>query len=88
MIAVKSISCGILRGLLNLRAMNEERLVEIETKIAHQEVLVGELNQVITRQQETIDQLQAALKKFFNQYRERNGDGNTVGPADQKPPHY
>jgi SlyX protein len=67
--------------------MNEQRLIDIETKIAHQEILVSELNQVIAQQQETIDQLQAALKKFFKQFREKNGDGD-VGPADQKPPHY
>jgi SlyX protein len=67
--------------------MNEQRLVDIETKIAHQEVLVIELNQVIAQQQETIDQMQAALKKFFKQFRERNL-GTDIGPADQKPPHY
>ena len=67
--------------------MNEERLIEIETKLAHQEILVSELNQVIALQQETIDGLQAALKKFFKQYREKNGDGE-IGPGDQKPPHY
>lgn len=65
----------------------EERFIEIESKMAHQEVLVAELNAVIAEQQETITQMQAALKKFFKQYRERNGDGE-VGPADQKPPHY
>ena len=67
--------------------MNDQRLIDIEIKIAHQENLVGELNQVIARQQETIDQLQASLKKFFKQYRETNGDG-AIGPADEKPPHY
>ena len=67
--------------------MNEERLIDIETKLAHQEVLLGELNDVMARQQETIEELKSALKKFFNQYREKHGDGD-IGPADQKPPHY
>ena len=73
--------------MLNPLHMSDQRLIDIETKIAHQEILVMELNQVIAQQQETIDQMQSALKKFFKQYRERNGDG-PVGPADQKPPHY
>ena len=68
--------------------MNEQRLIEIETKLAHQEVLIGELNQVIARQQETLDQLQTGLKGFFKRYREVNGDGTQVGPANEKPPHY
>ena len=68
--------------------MIDERLVEIETKLAHQEILIGELNQVIAQQQETIDQLQAGLKGFFKQYRELHGDGTTIGPANEKPPHW
>jgi SlyX protein len=73
--------------VLDQRNMSEQRLIDIETKIAHQEILVSELNQVIAQQQETIDQLQAALKKFFKQFREKNLGGD-IGPADQKPPHY
>lgn len=68
--------------------MNEQRLIEIETKLAHQEILISELNQVIARQQETIDQLQAGLKGFFKRYGELNGDSTQVGPANEKPPHY
>ena len=79
--------CGIGVQVLLAFDMNEERLIEIETKLAHQEVLMSDLNQVIARQQETISGLQTALKKFFKQYRDKHGDGE-VGPADQKPPHY
>ena len=67
----------------------EERLIEIEIKIAHQENLIGELNQVISRQQETLDQLREGLKKFFKHYREINGDKSVpTGSGDEKPPHY
>jgi SlyX protein len=31
--------------------MNEERLIEIESKLAHQEMLIEELNQVLYKQQ-------------------------------------
>ncbi len=69
--------------------MNDQRLIDIETKLAHQEILISELNQVIATQQATIDQLQAGLKGFFKRFREVNGeDGTQVGPAGEKPPHY
>lgn len=61
--------------------MNEDRLIEIETKLAHQEILVSELNQVIAQQQETIDGLEKAIKKFFKQFQEAPHE-------NKKPPHY
>jgi SlyX protein len=66
--------------------MQDERLVDIETKLSHQEILIEELNQVLYRQQETIDQLQKALKVLVKRVPE--GLGNEIGPAKQKPPHY
>lgn len=63
--------------------MNEQRLVEIETKLAHQELLIGELNQVISDQQSTIDQLQISLKKLLQGYL-----GSRENPRNEKPPHY
>ena len=64
--------------------MNEQRLIEIETKLAHQEVLITELNHVIAQQQSAISQLQSALKSFLNGY---------LGSKDkehvnERPPHY
>jgi SlyX protein len=67
--------------------MEENRLIDIETKLAHQEVLISELNQVIATQQATLNELTAGLKGFFKRYKELD-DGNPIGPADQKPPHY
>lgn len=62
--------------------MDDERLIHIETKLAHQELLIDELNQVIYKQQETIDQLEKALKILIKQVRP------ATGPANEKPPHY
>lgn len=64
--------------------MNEQRLIEIETKLAHQEVLITELNQVISQQQNTISQLQASLKSFLNGYLVSKDKEH----ANEKPPHY
>lgn len=66
--------------------MNEQRLIEIESKLAHQEVLIGELNQVIANQQAAIDEMSNGLKGFFKRFGDINGP--EIGPANQKPPHY
>jgi SlyX protein len=65
--------------------MNEERLIEIETKLSHQENLLEELHQVLYRQQETIDQMEKALKVLVKRVPDESKE---VGPGNQKPPHY
>ena len=37
--------------------MNDDRLVEVETKLAYQEDTIQQLNEVICRQQDQIDAL-------------------------------
>ena len=65
--------------------MNEERLIAIETKIAHQEFLIEELNQVVYEQQKTIDQLEKKITNLTNRVLETPEE---AGPTHQKPPHY
>lgn len=62
----------------------DERLIAIETKILHQEVILEELHQVLYQQQETIDQLQKKVKLLQEQVRA----DNEIGPASERPPHY
>ncbi len=67
---------------------SEDRLVDIEIKLARQEDLVDTLNQVVYRQQRKIDELEAlcmALARHVKTLREAAGD---AGPANEKPPHY
>ena len=62
----------------------QDRLVNIEMKISHQDLIIEELNQVIYQQQQTIDGLSKKLKLIEEQFR---ADPN-IGPAGEKPPHY
>mgnify|MGYP000903993984 FL=1 len=62
----------------------QERLVNIEMKISHQDLIIEDLNQVIYQQQQTIDVLSKKLKLLEDQFR---ADPN-IGPAGEKPPHY
>ena len=66
----------------------QDRLTEIEIKIAHMEQSLGELSDVLYRQQSLMDRLETR----FNELRQRvsataeapeNND-----PAEEKPPHY
>lgn len=68
--------------------MTEERFIEIETKITHQELLIEQLNKVIYEQQSKIDQLEAILTALVKRTREVIEPGLEIGPANDKPPHY
>ena len=67
--------------------MTEERLVNIETKIAFQEDLIEELNKVIYQQQQKLDQLEAAYTSLAMRVRSLEA-GNDNKSVNERPPHY
>ncbi|SFC70627.1 SlyX family protein [Massilia yuzhufengensis] len=64
----------------------EDRIVDIEIKLTHQEDLVETLNQTIYRQGRRIDQLEAMVTAMADHV--RNLQSNRGGPLNEKPPHY
>ena len=68
--------------------MSEERLVEIETKLAHQEYLLNELNEVITKQQEIIRHLEERYGTLKDRLRSITEALPAAGTPDEVPPHY
>ena len=69
--------------------MIESRLMECETKIAYQEETLRVLNEVVTRQQNEIDQLKMACRQLAERIARANADGAAKGSlADEIPPHY
>jgi SlyX protein len=64
----------------------ENRFVDIEIKLAHQEDLVESLNQVVYQQGRRIDQLEALVGKLAEHV--RNNAQHGQGPLNEKPPHY
>ena len=68
--------------------MTENRFIDIETKIAHQEHQLEELSQVLYEQQKTMDLLEKRLAQLTKKFEEALEGGPEVGPANQKPPHY
>jgi len=68
--------------------MTEQRLVDIETKLAHQEHLLLELNDVITKQQEKIMRLEGLCDSIIERVRSL-AEAAPAGPnVDEVPPHY
>jgi SlyX protein len=68
--------------------MNDERIIGLEIKFAHQEEFLSQLNQVVTLQQKTIERLEKEildLKSNINSGRGVDGNRSLV---DEKPPHY
>ena len=67
--------------------MSEERLTELEVKIAFQDDLLDALNLTVTRQQQQIDLLQQQLRVLYQQMR-HNTPGNEDASAHEIPPHW
>lgn len=67
--------------------MSEERLTDIEIKIAHQEQLLIDLDNVVTEQQAKIMQLEALCDKLIDRVRSL-AEAATDSPHDETPPHY
>ena len=68
--------------------MTEERFIDIETKLAHQEHTIAELNDVITSHQEKIMQLEALCASLLDRVRSIGEALPGDAPQDEKPPHY
>ena len=66
--------------------MDEDRLIDIETKMAHQEQLLSELNDALTDQQAQISRLESLCQSLIDRLKSL---GEHVDPSgDERPPHY
>jgi SlyX protein len=68
--------------------MNEQRLIDIEVKLAHQEHALDEVNQVLTDQQAQLSRLERVCQSLIERLRSLS-DGSAADERDnEKPPHY
>lgn len=65
----------------------EERLIELETRLAYQEATLQVLNEVVTRQQKQIDQLDSLCRQLLERVSPAGG-ALRGSAADEIPPHY
>lgn len=68
--------------------MTEERLENLEIKIAYQEDLLQDLNALVAGQQMKIDQLETSLKVLSERLRELLSNTGVNTMVDERPPHY
>lgn len=69
----------------------EERLVDVEIRIARQEDLIDVLNKTVYEQQKKIDELEAlctALARHVKDLRDAASDVMSDAMVLEKPPHY
>lgn len=68
------------------RELNAQ-LVELQTQLAFQEDALQALDDVVTRQQQSIDRLEQLQQRLERQLIDQ-ADTAEQAPADQRPPHY
>lgn len=68
--------------------MSEERFIDLETRLAHQDQLLHELNDVVTRQQAKIMQLEELCTRLVSRVRSLADATPDTEPGVEKPPHY
>lgn len=66
----------------------EERFVDLETRLIYQERTIEELNEVVTRQQGQIDNLEEKLGAIVNHIRESASPVAGDAADEPPPPHY
>lgn len=66
----------------------ENRLVDLEVRVAFQEDMMQQLNDVIVRQQRQIDQLAAALQSIKMQLQALSPSLIAPQSEETPPPHY
>lgn len=68
--------------------MTDDRLVEIESRLAHQERLLEELNDAVAAQQASVLRLEETCRALTDRVRAMHDTLAGPGPADERPPHY
>ena len=68
--------------------MSEERFIDMETRLAHQDQLLFELNDVITKQQEKIMRLEERCASIVERIRSLGDASPSDAQTDERPPHY
>ena len=66
----------------------QERLTELEIKLAHLEDHIEVLNDAVIRQQGLIEKLEQKLARLKDRFEAEREAGADSDPADEKPPHY
>jgi SlyX protein len=68
--------------------VDEDRVIDIETKLAHQEHLLSELNEALTDQQAQISRLESLCQSLIDRIKSLTDGTGVDQSSDERPPHY
>jgi len=68
--------------------MSEERLIELETRVAFQEKTIKELSDVLYAQQQEMNGLKDICVQLRSQITAFSEAENGPDPREERPPHY
>ena len=68
--------------------MNEQRLIDIEVKLAHHEQALEEVNQVLTNQQAQLSRLEQVCESLVERFRALSEAPAADERDESRPPHY
>ncbi|HEX5055231.1 MAG TPA: SlyX family protein [Gammaproteobacteria bacterium] len=67
---------------------SEERIIELETKVAYQEDAIQQLNDIVAEQQRKLDRVESSLKTLAVKFQDVSEGISNINPLHEKPPHY
>ncbi|MBF0752491.1 MULTISPECIES: SlyX family protein [unclassified Pasteurella] len=73
---------------MQIQQMLENRITELETKVAFQEQLLEELNQALVQQQFDMDKMQLQLRYMANKLKDFQPSNIASQAEETPPPHY
>lgn len=73
---------------MQIQQMLENRIAELETKVAFQEQLLDELNQALVQQQFDMDKMQLQLRYLANKLKDFQPSNIASQSEETPPPHY
>jgi len=73
---------------MEVMILDEKRVIEIETKLAHQEHLLSELNEALTDQQAQISGLERLCQSLIERVKSLLDSSPADQATDERPPHY
>lgn len=69
--------------------MNEEdRFIDLETRLSYQDEALRSLSDTVARQQKQIDQLGTLCRQLLERLKSQGEPGEKNTSADEVPPHY
>lgn len=70
------------------QVLDQNRVIELETKIAFQEQMIEELNQALIQQQFALDKLQLQVRHLAEKLQGMAGSNVASRSEETPPPHY